>query len=148
MLRTQPSSAPLHPMTAPVSNLSVLLATMEPTLNDGVYAYCCVAHSADVSQLPVIATMREAEGLTVVVAEDVALAQGWPVLFRGAWITLNVHSDLQAVGLTAAFARALGDEGISCNVVAGAYHDHIFVPVESATKAMSLLQRLQQSSED
>lgn len=133
-------------MTTPISSLPTLLATMEPTLNHGVYAYSNVAHGSDISQLPVIATMRETEGLTVVVAEDVAVSADLPVLFRCAWITLTVHSDLQAVGLTAAFAKALGDQGISCNVVAGAYHDHIFVPFEAAAQAMSALQYLQQAS--
>jgi hypothetical protein len=82
-------------MTTPVSNLSVLLATMEPALNEGVYVYSSVAHGSDISQLPVIATVREAEGLTVVVMEDVAVSAGLPVLFRCAWITLTVHSDLR-----------------------------------------------------
>jgi hypothetical protein len=132
-------------MTTPVSNLSVLLSTISPALNDGVYVYSSVAHGSDISHLPVIATMREAEGLTVVVAEDVAVSEGLPVLFRCAWITLTVHSDLQAVGLTAAFAKALGDRAISCNVIAGAYHDHIFVPFEASANAMSALQQLQRS---
>ena len=43
------------------------------------------------------------------------------VLFRAAWISLTVHSDLEAVGLTAAFSTALGQAGVSCNVVAGAF---------------------------
>jgi hypothetical protein len=84
--------------------------------------------------------------LTLVVPEKQAIARGLPVIFRCAWITLNVHSDLNAVGLTAAFAKALGDAGISCNVVAGAYHDHIFVPVESAQRAMAAIRNLQETS--
>ncbi|WP_349815949.1 ACT domain-containing protein [Curvibacter sp. CHRR-16] len=132
-------------MAAPISDLCILLASMEPVLNEGTYAYCCVAHVADISHLPVIATVREAEGLTVVTTEDAAISAGLQVMFRCAWITLNVHSDLQAVGLTAAFAKALGDEGISCNVVAGAYHDHIFVPYEKAAHALSALRKLQQA---
>lgn len=62
---------------------------------------------------------------------------------RAAWITLTVHSDLAAVGLTAAFSRVLAEAGISCNVVAGVRHDHIFVPVERAADAMAALRRLQ-----
>jgi hypothetical protein len=50
------------------------------------------------------------------------------------------------VGLTAAFAHALGQAGISCNVVAGAYHDHIFVPYEQAERAMEALIGLQRAS--
>jgi hypothetical protein len=55
-----------------------------------------------------------------------------------------VHSDLQAVGLTAAVAAALAEAGISCNVVAAAHHDHLFVPVESASQAIAVLQALQE----
>jgi uncharacterized protein len=57
-------------------------------------------------------------------------------------------SDLQAVGLTAAFATALGRAGISCNVVAGAQHDHLFVPVEQAGRAMAELQGLQRTASE
>jgi hypothetical protein len=133
-------------MKSPISNLTVLISSMEPVLNDGVFVYTSVPHGTDTSQIPVIATMREVEGITLLVAEEQALARGLPVMFRCAWLTLNVHSDLHAVGLTAAFAKALGDEGISCNVVAGAYHDHIFVPVTMADQALAALNRLQRSA--
>jgi hypothetical protein len=63
-------------------------------------------------------------------------------LFRCAWISLSVHSDLAAIGFTAAFSSALGAEGISCNVVAAAYHDHVFVPYEQAQQALLCLQAL------
>ncbi len=130
-------------MTQAISNLAVLLSRMEPVLNAGVYAYACVPHGTALGHIPVVATMQEREGLTVIVTEAQALQLGLTVLFRCAWITLNVHSDLNAVGLTAAFAAALGDAGISCNVVAGAYHDHLFVPVESAAQALNALTNLQ-----
>ncbi|MDO4640652.1 MAG: ACT domain-containing protein [Neisseria sp.] len=41
----------------------------------------------------------------------------------------------------------LGQAGISCNVVAGNYHDHIFVPYEQAAQAMQVLQGLQAGSD-
>ncbi|HCH64870.1 MAG TPA: acetyltransferase, partial [Deltaproteobacteria bacterium] len=71
---------------------------------------------------------------------------GLSVLFRAAWITLTVHSDLQAVGLTAAVASALTAVGVSCNVVAGAHHDHLFVPEGMADRAMAALRDLQEAS--
>lgn len=116
---------------------------MEPILNDGVYVYCTVPYETSLAQLAPVATLREAEGMSLILPEAQAHAAGLAVLFRCAWITLSVHSDLHAVGLTAAFASALGQCGISCNVVAGACHDHLFVPVEQASGAMMALRRLQ-----
>lgn len=133
-------------MNPAISNLAVLLSTMEPTLHKGVYAYCVVPHGTAIANLSAVASIQEAEGLTLVLPEQQAISANLPVLFRAAWITLMVHSDLQAVGLTAAFATALGQAGISCNVIAGAYHDHIFVPVELAQKALEALQALQRES--
>lgn len=62
--------------------------------------------------------------------------------YVAAWITLKVHSSLEAVGLTAAFSNALAKHQISCNVVAGYYHDHIFVDSAMADTAINILQQL------
>lgn len=50
------------------------------------------------------------------------------------------------MGLTAAVSRALADAGLSCNVVAGFHHDHLFVPYEDAEHAVEILRRLAQDS--
>ncbi|TCG09209.1 acetyltransferase [Paraburkholderia steynii] len=130
-------------MSQPVSDLEQLLASMQPELNEGAYVFSSVLADRDVSQLAPLATFREREGLTVIIDEATAMREGLPVLFRAAWITLNVHSDLEAVGLTAAVADALTRARISCNVVAAAFHDHIFVPVERARDALAQLTDLQ-----
>ncbi|MCU6434015.1 ACT domain-containing protein [Undibacterium sp. Jales W-56] len=130
----------------PISDLPTLLSSMEPVLNEGRYAYVCVPMAFDWRDIHIIAAIREIEGMTLVVPEAEAERLGLTILFRAAWITLNVHSDLQAVGLTAAFAQALGAANISCNVIAGACHDHIFIPVEQASAAMMALQKLQMTS--
>lgn len=131
-------------MTRPISNLDVLLASMEPELQPGVYVFASVPLDASLEGIVAIGTFREKEGLTVIVEEGEASKAGLTPLFRAAWITLTVHSDLNAVGLTAAFARALGEANISCNVVAAALHDHIFVPVDDAGRALAALAALQQ----
>ena len=133
-------------MSNPVTDLAELLQTMQPTLNEGVYVFASVSPNTDTRSLEPLATFREAEGLTLIVEEERARKAGLPVLFRAAWITLTVHSDLQAVGLTAAVATALAQAHISCNVVAAAFHDHLFVPVESGGEALAALQRLQRRS--
>ena len=119
---------------------------MAPVLNPGVFVFASVSHGESVDPTLVLASIREPEGLSVVMAEDDASRANLKVLFRCGWITLTVNSDLQAVGLTAAFASALGNAGISCNVVAGAWHDHIFVPIDLAEQAMSELRALQSRS--
>jgi len=131
-------------MSEPVSDLAELLRTLRPVLNDGTYVYVSLPHEADSSALEPLATFREKEGLTVVVGEERARLAGLRVLFRAAWITLTVHSDLEAVGLTAAVADALTRANISCNMIAAAHHDHLFVPVESARAAIEVLTALQQ----
>jgi hypothetical protein len=131
-------------MTQPISNLTTLLRSMEPVLHEGIYAYCTVPHDAEIAALTPVVTVREREGMTLVVPEEQAVAASLRVLFRAAWISLTVHSDLEAVGLTAAFSSALGQAGISCNVVAGAFHDHLFVPFAQAQKALQVLRALQQ----
>lgn len=133
-------------MNSAISNLAVLLCSMEPELRRDVYAYCVVPHGSDISALSPAATVAEAEGLTLILPEQQAVNAGLSVVFRAAWITLRVHSDLHAVGLTAAFASALGHAGISCNVIAGTFHDHILVPVEQAQQALGALKALQQQS--
>ncbi len=134
-------------MSQGISDLGVLISTMSPELHPGVYVYCVVPQGTDVAALSPVATVAEPEGLTLVLPEEQAIRAGLEVVFRAAWITLTVHSDLQAVGLTAAFAGALGRAGIGCNVVAGAYHDHIFVPLELAQSAMAALEALQQGGD-
>lgn len=129
--------------TFPLSDLKDMISSMEPVLNEGVYVYTSVPHGSDTSMMSPIATVREIEGITVIIPESEALELGLPMLFRCAWITLHVHSDLNAFGLTAAFAKTLSEEEISCNVVAGAFHDHIFVPNDLASQALAALKRLQ-----
>ncbi|EPR76969.1 hypothetical protein ADILRU_0808 [Leifsonia rubra CMS 76R] len=126
-----------------ISDLNTLLADMEPRLNRGVFVFATVAELRNVEIDSVVAMVVEAEGISVVMTESDALRQSISFEFRSAWITLTVNSALEAVGLTAAFARALGDAQISCNVIAGNFHDHIFVPVDSADAAMRALQSLQ-----
>ena len=115
---------------------------LRPRLHDGVYAFVCVPRGRDWAGLDVVSTMMEPEGQTLVVPEQQALARGLEVRWRGRWITLEAPTELSLVGLTARFATALAEEGIACNVVAGAHHDHLFVPPDQAARACDRLSAL------
>ena len=126
----------------PVTDLQELLRNLSPKRNPGTYVFTTVRDTAGIERTLPVATIREPEGITLVVKQEVADGLGLAYTYRAAWITLHVHSDLAAVGLTAAVASALAAEGISCNVVAGYYHDHLFVGVERAERALEVLRGL------
>lgn len=92
------------------------------------------------------AVVDEAEGRTLVVDAAAARSAGAPVEFEAAWLTLTVHSSLDAVGLTASVSRVLADAGISCNVLAGYHHDHLLVPADRAADAVRRLRELAASA--
>jgi hypothetical protein len=127
------------------ADLAALLRGLAPGLHEGVWVYAVAPAGTDLAPLAPLASFREAEGLTVIVEEGAARAAGLEPLFRAAWITLGVASELAAVGLTAAVARCLAEARIPCNVVAAARHDHLFVPVEHAAEALGRLRALARS---
>ena len=57
-------------------------------------------------------------------------------------ISLGVHSDLISIGLTAKISSALSENGISSNIIAGYFHDHVLVPSCQAENALEVLNKL------
>lgn len=121
------------------TNLQSLIANMEPILNDGEYVFVSLSSIESIPSAMIVSTMKEKEGITVVLSKADAENLGLKFEFVASWITLNIHSSLEAVGLTAAFSTELGRNDISCNVIAGFYHDHIFVDKKDKNKAMDVL---------
>lgn len=120
-------------------DLKQLLKSMKPEHTSGDYVFCKVANLENVNLNEVEMFFREKEAITLILKKEIAeiLKLEYSVIM--AWITLTVHSSLEAVGLTAAFSKALSENGISCNVVAAFYHDHIFVNKNDIEKAMEIL---------
>ncbi|MCF1597033.1 ACT domain-containing protein [Streptomyces muensis] len=127
------------------SDLNRLLSGMRPELNPGRYVFTTVKGTVPAGVTPAV-TVAEPEGLTLVIRQEEADAAGLAYDYVAGWITLRVRSALHAVGLTAAFARELADAGLSCNVVAGHHHDHLFVPHEHADRAVAALEDLARRS--
>lgn len=120
-------------------DIDKLLKTMKPRHNPGDFVFCSIPNLEIVKAIDPILLFKEEEGYTVILQIETADHLKLDYSFVAAWITLTVHSSLEAVGLTAAFSKALADAGISCNVVAAYYHDHIFVNKSEAEKAINIL---------
>ncbi|RNC84492.1 MAG: ACT domain-containing protein [Balneola sp.] len=126
------------------TNLNSLLKNLSPKLNEGEYVFVLVTGLEGINRDDIIAQIKEEEGTTLILNKEKANELGFSYEFVAAWITLTVHSSLEAVGLTAAFSTELAKHDISCNVVAGYYHDHLFVNTKDAQKAMDVLHSLTQ----
>ena len=128
-------------------DLLTLIVQMSPSLDDQIWAFVSVDEvSSEYLAEHALATFRETEGTTLIVPWE--RADEFDVCSEPmARITLNIHSSLEAVGLTAAVSQALASEAISANVVAGFYHDHIFVPQTAGERAVACLTLLSAAAE-
>lgn len=128
-----------------IKDLSQILKTLSPKLRDEDYVFCTFEDGEYGNYLPLnpIASFKEKEGLTMIV--QLEIARKYNIMTSGIMkcITLNVHSDLESIGLTAAISKSLANNDISANIMAGYYHDHVFVPKDKAQKAMKVLKSLQ-----
>ncbi|WP_372882215.1 ACT domain-containing protein [Psychromonas sp.] len=127
-------------------DLAKLIASMMPVLAENEYVFATLEHHdyQQLEQLSPIGTFHEQEGLTVIVRKE--KADELHIVYSGVFkcITLNVHSSLDAVGLTAAVSGKLTQANISANVVAAYYHDHVFIASKDAEKALAELNDLVQ----
>ncbi|AEN08194.1 hypothetical protein K373_01020 [Streptomyces sp. DvalAA-21] len=135
----------MAPMTGE-RDLRTLLRGMRPELNPGRFVFTTLRGVETPPGVTPVVTVVEPEGLTLVLPEAQAVESRLAYDFVAGWITLRVHSSLDAVGLTAAVSLALTDAGVSCNVVAGHHHDHLFVPYERAAEAVRVLEALARES--
>lgn len=126
------------------TDIKKLLQGMKPKRNEGEFVYCTVDSTQHAAALNPLCMFQEEEAVTVVVPKQRADEAGLSYPVVCAWVTLTIHSSLEAVGLTAAVSKALTEANISCNVVAAFYHDHIFVPVKDADRAIVALENLSQ----
>ena len=120
-------------------DLATLIAGMAPVADPVDYVFTTVADDGAAPPANALMMFREDEAVTLIVPAGDAPDANLPRFRR---ITMSVSSDLEAVGFTAAFSRALTDAGVSANVVAAAHHDHVFVPAADVERALSALEAL------
>jgi len=127
-----------------ITKLQELISSMKPTLNTGEFVFITLADATygAASHLAPIASFIEREGLTLIIPKERADVEAihYDEIFR--MITLQVHSSLSAIGLTATISRQLANKEISANIVAAYFHDHIFVPSDKADEALQALRHI------
>lgn len=123
-------------------NLKMMIKSMKPKLNEGTYIFTTLKAIDHIDRSDIICEFKEEEGITLIINKEKADELNLKYEFVASWITLTVHSSLNAIGLTAEFSRELTKHQISCNVIAGYYHDHIFVNAKDKNKAMEVLKNL------
>jgi hypothetical protein len=116
-----------------------MITDIRPELFPEPYVFAAGEAPAGVAPFAVI---REDEGVTLILTRADADRAGLAYDYVTARITLRVGSALTDIGLTALFSRVLADAGISCNVIAGLAHDHLFVGWDQGAQALALLRGL------
>ena len=126
------------------TDLDTLIRNLEPRTLPDTYVFCSVrdANYGALAHTSPLASFAEPEGLTLVLTREAAEEED--LSYEGTFrcISLQVHSSLAAVGLTAAVTGELAAHDISANVIAGYHHDHIFVPSRQAEPALRLLETM------
>ncbi|WP_084150605.1 ACT domain-containing protein [Azohydromonas australica] len=117
-------------------DLRKLLRHMTPQLQPGTFVFSTFPDNDLPADLAPIATFREAEGLSAILALDEARRAGVPYQFESGLITLTIHSSLDAAEFLAAVSAVLADAGILCKAVSACHHVHFFMPRERAQRPL------------
>lgn len=125
------------------TNLQEVLDSMQVSCDEVKYGFATVEQDGTIDfDDRVLGAFRETEGLTLIAdvnyLDDKAIEHEGPF----AKLTIDVHTSLELVGLTAVLATKLADNNISANVVAAYFHDHVFVQHTHRDEAISVLQSL------
>jgi hypothetical protein len=124
------------------TDLKQTLKSLKVSCDDIQYSFTSIKDESKVSREKVLATFHENGQLAVIAPKDYLDELGIENEGPYAKLTIEVHTSLELVGLSAVMATKLADNGISANVVSAFYHDHVFVQYQFREKAIRLLESL------
>ncbi len=125
-----------------IVNLKVLINSMSPELKKEKFCFVSLSR-VKFKLLNIEPTLffNEKEGITIIITKDVADKLKLNYSSTWAQITLNINSDLNAIGFLSIISNELAKMKIPLNVVSAYYHDHLFVPFEKSKDALNTLRR-------
>lgn len=126
-----------------ISDIQKLLSNISPKLRNEEYVF--LTFNEDVpTELTSnsICSFREEEGITLILEKSIADENKFTYEAVWSMITLDIHSDLEAVGFLAAISAKLAEAGISVNCVSAYYHDHLFVTIDNKDEAMKVIESI------
>lgn len=128
-------------------NLDEVLKTLNVSCDDIEYGFANVKDGTFIPTKEIIGTFQETEALTLIATKNYFEQQN--IKYDGSYakLTIDVHTSLDLVGLTAILSSKLAENGISANVVAAYFHDHIFVQYPLRQKAISAILQLKDTNE-
>ena len=94
------------------TNISKLIKGMTPILNKGDYVFCTIEDFSMVDRKDTICEFKEKESTTIVIERIKADNLNLSYDYVASWITLRIHSSLEAIGLTAIFSTELANNGL------------------------------------
>ena len=115
---------------------------LKPKLNKGEYVFVLTDNIHGLNEEDILCSFKEDGKYSLILKKEFANKYGMSYDFIAAWISLELYSSLDSVGLTSMFSKALSDNNISCNVIAGYHHDHIFVNYKDKELAFDILNKL------
>src|SRR4051812_42080264 len=107
-----------------ITDLKQALISLKISCDDIEYGFASVADETAIEYERVLATFKENGRLAVIAPRAYLASKNIQSEGPYAKLTVDAHTSLELVGLTAVMATRLADHGISANVVAAFYHDH------------------------
>jgi len=125
------------------TNLSAVLKSIKVFCDNVEYGFATTKQPIEFGD-QILGTFQEEEGLTIIASKQYLEDKGLKYEGSYAKLTIEAHTSLELVGLTAVLAKRLADHKISANVVAGFFHDHIFVQYDVRQSAIDAINSLKE----